>query len=103
MATTTETAPADPARVRDLLDDAEGKERTTRRKLRDLVKPSADPPLIRVTAEHRGRRTGWAVECSACGVVEVLFPRVRQAKAVALDHANGDEHPEGARVRIERE
>ena len=98
--TPTTVAPERPRAVLDELDDLEGRERSTRRKVRDLVRPAEEKARVRVSRQHRGRRTGWGVTCSGCGVLPVLIPRRSGAKAVALDHARTD-HPEGATVRVE--
>ena len=91
---------AKPRHVLDELDDALGRERSTRRKVRELVKPTPDKGTLRVSRQARGRRTGWAVSCSEHGVLPFLIPKRKAARAAAIDHAQR-EHPEGATLVVE--
>lgn len=98
---------AKPRHVIDELDDAMGKDRTTRRKLRELVKPTPDKATVRVSRMNPGRLTGWGVKCSEHGTLgpavdrPLVIPKRAGARAAALDHANRD-HPEGATVLVEK-
>lgn len=109
--TTTEqswTPPADPRQVLDGLDDEQGRERSTRRKIRDLVKPKEEPALVKVSRYNGGRRTGYTIKCSTHGTMgptvgePLVFPKRALARAAAVDHArDDDQHPGATRLVIE--
>lgn len=101
-------APADPRQVLDELDDFEGKDRTVKRKVRDLRRgPRPDPATVRVEPMGAGRLTGHVVRCSEHGTLgpavnePVLIPKRSAARAAAKDHVLR-EHPEGARLVVEQ-
>lgn len=102
-----ELVAANPRRVLDELDDLTGRARTVRRKIRDLAKPKEDPARVRVVRLSPGRLTGWGVKCSEHGTLgpakdqPLVIPRRSGARAAAVDHVNA-EHPEGARLVVER-
>lgn len=99
---------ADPRAVIDELDDAVGKTRTLKRKVRDTFSPAPEKARVRVDRLTVGRLTGWGVKCSECGTLgpsvdePLVIPKRKGARAAAIDHAKR-EHPEGATLSIARE
>ena len=97
---------SDPRRLIDEVDDALGKSRTTKRKVRDWRKPPKDKPTIRVVPIRSGRLSGWGVKCSEHGTLgpavnePLMIPKKSGARAAAVDH--GREHPEGATLVVPR-
>lgn len=96
---------ADPRHVLDELDDAEGKDRSLKRKVRDTFRPAPEKAVVTVDRLTPGRLTGWGVKCSEHGRLgpsvdePLVIPKRKAARSVALDHGRR-EHPEGARLIV---
>jgi hypothetical protein len=98
---------ANPRHVLDELDEATGRERSLKTKVRQTLRPAPEKAVVTVETMHVGRLTGWGVKCSEHGTLgpsvdePLVIPKRKAARAVGLDHAQR-EHPEGARLVVKR-
>lgn len=98
---------ANPRHVLDELDDATGRDRSLKRKVRETFRPAPEKAVVTVDTIHVGRLTGWGVTCSEHGTLgpsvdePLVIPKRKAARSVGLDHARRD-HPEGARLVVKR-